>query len=182
MDNSSSPQKTAFKPATNPAVPVEAISKVLKQPTQPDPVTANSKKSRKRAADFLSDDDKDGPEVSSSKIAQPLAGKEAAKAALKKQKRNKNKAKKQALKEKETLTADGANGVTENLNSTTAAVSTPIKPKAKSMQAEAARTQDQELEDEWGGLSEAEKAAEDVNDEEDEEEGNGGLSACRLRL
>lgn len=56
---------------------------------------------------------------------------------------------KKGRKSKETLTADGSNGVVEEPGTATAASTTSKKSKKKSMMEEAAQTQDQELEDEW---------------------------------
>ena len=152
------------------AKPQDATSKSTT--TQPAPAAARSKKSRKRAADFLSDDEDGAPEVSSSKVPPPNASTAAGKAAHKAEKRKRKKAKKdaeRAAKASETLTADGVNGVTESKKTAKVKIDTAKKPAAKSMQAEAQHTNDQELEDEWGGFDE-EEAAKATSSEDDEEE------------
>lgn len=80
-----------------------------------------SKRTRKRAADFLYD----APEDDSPK---PKKGK----------------------KESKSLTADGTNGVVEHSDNEGITITTTKQPKKKSMMAEADRTQDAELADEYG--------------------------------
>lgn len=96
-----------------------------------------AKKPRKRAADFL--DEK--PEVSSA--AEPAAKKG-------------KKSKKETAVESESLTADGVNGVIEEKEDAGVKITTAKTNKKSSMMAEAAQTQDTELEAEFGGVSDEE--------------------------
>jgi nucleolar protein 15 len=139
--------------------------------TSPAPAAAISKQSRKRAADFLSDDEEEPPQVSGSKEPQPITegDAKARKAAKKREKRKKHKLNAQNSKAVESLTADGVNGVVKVKDSTEAKVTSALKPTSTSMQAEAQRTADHELEDEWGGVSEDEIAAAPENNAEEED-------------
>ena len=145
--------------------------------TPPAPAAAGSKKSPKRAADFLSDNDDEAPEVSSSKQPPTEGSALSSKAAHAKEKRRKKKARKDAAsasRAAETLTADGSNGVRETKDSAQVRIGTAKKPAAKSMQAEAQHTADQELEDEWGGFGGEKEGTKSMNDEDDAREGENG--------
>jgi len=91
--------------------------------------TAPTKKARKRAADFLEDE----PETT-----RPKKGKKESKV---------------VREEPASLTADGANGVVEHNGDEAVGITTTKKPKQKSMMAEAERTQDHELEEEFGAAN-----------------------------
>jgi len=91
--------------------------------------TVPTKKARKRAADFLDEE----PEST-----RPKKGKKDVKA---------------VEKEPASLTADGANGVVEHDNDENVTITTTKKSRNKSMMAEAERTQDHELEEEFGAAN-----------------------------
>lgn len=152
------------------------------------PPASGSKESRKRAADFLSDnEDEEAPQTLSSKDPQAIADAQQTSSKGSK-KRKAKKAKREAEAEAAKvagatlLTADGFNGVTEEKKKSKVKADTTKKPAAQSLQAEAQRTTDQELEDEWGSLPAGDKAhstkgltsettidADNADEDEDEE-------------
>lgn len=103
------------------------------------PATAPTKKFRKRAADFLDDEAGSAPP-----------------------KKGKNKVK-TVEEEPASLTADGANGVVEHSDDEDITIMTTKKSKKTSMMAEAERTQDQELEDEYGASNSDDKNEEEID-------------------
>lgn len=111
------------------------------KPTEPvseSAPTQGAKKPRKRAADFLDND----------KSANSLVTDSSAK----KSKRGK----KETAVEPESLTADGVNGVVEEADDAKIKITTAKPSKEGSLMAEAAQTQDAELEAEFGGVSDGE--------------------------
>ena len=74
----------------------------------------------------------------------------------------------------ESLTGDGVNGVTEKKASAKAKTTTAKTPAAKSMQAEAQRTADHELQDEWGGFGGEEDATKEASGEDQNQEEENG--------
>ncbi|KEF56483.1 uncharacterized protein A1O9_08064 [Exophiala aquamarina CBS 119918] len=125
---------------------------------------AVSKKSRKHAVDFMSDDEAtaDQSKLSSEpkkiKHSTPVEVNVSTVPDLRKKRKNKKNKKEQ---HDELLSADGVNGVVEHEGREDLETATSHKPVASSMQAEAERTVDQELKDDFGGFSEgqAEEAA-----------------------
>jgi len=93
---------------------------------------APTKKARKRAADFLEDEPESTP---------PKKGKK------EKQKKQEHKI---VQEEPASLTADGVNGVVEHANDEHVTIMTTKRSKKNSMMAEAERTQDHELQEEFG--------------------------------
>lgn len=118
-----------------------------------------SKKSRKQAVDFMIQDEPtpaskpDEPEPSTS--AENNTAKESSAPTAKKSKKSKKNKKGQA---EDLLTADGVNGVVEHAGHEQLETATSHRPTSSSMQAEAERTVDQELEDDFGGVSDGDKA------------------------
>lgn len=88
-----------------------------------------TKKTRKRAADFLDDEPETTP---------PKKGKRNAKS---------------KAEESASLTADGVNGIIEHSDDEGITITTSKSPVEDSMMAEAGRTMEQELEDAFGGVS-----------------------------
>lgn len=120
-------------------VVAEEITTVIQPAVTEEVSTKPSKRTRKRAADFLYD----APEDDSPK---PKKGKKEARAPAKEQK---------------SLTADGTNGVVEHSDDEGVSITTTKQPKKKSMMAEAERTQDAELADEYG--SDKDGSEEDID-------------------
>ncbi|KAK4934975.1 nucleolar protein [Elasticomyces elasticus] len=132
------------------AEPADAIDEretiLSKEPSSDNaPVTSTKKTSRKRAADFMEGDEN-----------VPAASESAA--AVKKPKTKKS---------KKLLSADGVNGVVEHSGDQDLETATSHQPISTSMQAEAERTVEHELEDEFAGNDE-----EDGQDEEEDEDDN----------
>ncbi|KIX08120.1 uncharacterized protein Z518_02776 [Rhinocladiella mackenziei CBS 650.93] len=157
--------------------------------------TITSKRSRKRAADFMNDNE-DAPtkpethaKVTENKTAISVPPDDADEPAPKKSKKNKNKDRKGS--HDEVLSADGINGVVEHDGDGNLDTVTTHKPVSTSMQAEAERTVDQELEVGFGGFASDDDydRAEEVetednaaallagfdSDSEDKQEDEGGL-------
>lgn len=131
-------------PTSDPAA--ASATKTKKSSSDNGPV-ASTKTSRKRAADFMAGDE-DVPLPSDS--AAPV-------------KKHKTKKTKKG-KHDELLSADGVNGVVEHSGDQDLETATSHKPVSTSMQAEAERTVEHELQDEFNGLDE-----EDGQDDEDDE-------------
>ena len=117
------------------------------------------KKSRKRAADFL----KDGDGAEATTIEEPVASGTGGDEKEKRKRHKKSKKSKKDEDSAETLTADGVNGVVEHTATEVLKVKTSKKSKANSMQAEADRTQEDELEEEFRPADKS-----DPDDEADE--------------
>ncbi|KPI34310.1 putative RNA-binding protein [Cyphellophora attinorum] len=103
---------------------------------------AVSKQKRKRAADFLDDDEDAGG------VDVPAAQSESTKPS------KKSKKKQNGSNAAETLTADGSNGVVEHAGDEHVETITKAPKKTKSMQQEAQDTVDKEIEDEFAAFSE----------------------------
>ena len=134
--------KKSTKPEAGKVKVVSGGQEVAAKTTLPTAEQASTKKARKRAADFLDEE----PEAASA-TAPP--------------KKKDKKVKAAKVEEPSSLTVDGANGIVEHSDDEGITITTTKKPKQKSMMAEAARTQDQELEDEFGNGD-----ADDAVDEE----------------
>jgi nucleolar protein 15 len=166
--------------------------------SQPTPTPAESKKSRKRAADFLDDEKDDAPEVSSSKVEQSVPG-TSAKQAKNKRIKEMKKAKKRASKEAAAASSatSATTTTTEDVNGTSEQKEKKSKkskkskssdaPAPTSMLAEGQRTADQEMKDDWGGFSDTDKEGKkltsggkvsDADDEEEEPDVNTDLLAA----
>ncbi|KAL2430444.1 putative RNA-binding protein [Exophiala dermatitidis] len=131
----------ADKPAASPAE-VEPMS-------ADNAPAAASKKSRKRAADFMNEEESTkavAPTTASTAIEEPAVKKS------KKSKKNKK------SKEDQILTADGVNGVVEHPGDEDLETATAQKPANISMQAEAERTLDQELENDFRAVASEDEA------------------------
>ena len=116
-------------------------------PTSNNDPVVKSKKSRKRAADFMEDEATDsdgGVTIPDGDLIRATV--EPAKKKAKKAKKSKK------SKDGEPLTADGANGVIERAGKEELETASK-EPTAKSMQAEAERTVDHELKDGFGGFA-----------------------------
>lgn len=152
--------------ATKPETTVEESSAVAVPSKILSETNANvsaSKKSRKRAADFLNDGD--GAEATTTEA--PISNGVGHDEKEKKKKHKKSKKSKKDEDTAETLTADGVNGVVEHTNTEDLEVKTTKKSKANSMQAEADRTQEDELEEEFRPVDDADS---------DNEAGDGGAA------
>jgi len=131
-----------------------------------------SKKKRKHAVDFISDDEatpmssKPSSEPKQIKPSIPVEVDALPVSDLKKKRKNKKSKKEE---HGDLLSADGVNGVVEHAGHADLETATAQKPVASSMQAEAERTVDQELQDEFGGFSDnkEEEAATDEIETED---------------
>ena len=171
------PNLKEFKSKPDPSSEPKDAAQIKATSTLSEPSAAGSKRSRKRAADFLSENEDEAPEVFSSKEPQTNDSTKAGKTAHEREKRKKKKAKKakrDSAGVAETLTADGVNGVTEKKESAKAKTTTAKTPAVTSMQAEAQHTAEQELEDEWGGISGDDDAAKEPSgDDEKPDEENG---------
>ncbi|KAI1616238.1 hypothetical protein EDD36DRAFT_461129 [Exophiala viscosa] len=132
--------------------------KKSKKSSESAPVTS-AKTSRKRAADFM-DGEENAPATSESA------------ASVKKPKTKKSK----KGKHDELLSADGINGVVEHSGDQDLETATSHKPVSTSMQAEAERTVEHELEDEFAGLD-AEDGRDEEEDEVDEDDNAAALLA-----
>lgn len=143
-----------------------------KSPSAQKADVAVSKKSRKHAVDFMSDDEvtpiqsKPSPEPKKIKHSTPVEVNASSVPDVKKKRKDKKSRKEQY---DDLLSADGVNGVVEHAGHADLETATTHKPVASSMQAEAERTVDQELEDDFGGFSddEAEEAVPDEIEAED---------------
>ncbi|KIW31845.1 hypothetical protein, variant [Cladophialophora immunda] len=111
---------------------------------------AKSKKSRKRASDFMNDEEPPVSADTSNKVEEEKSAEEIAEPVKKKSKKSK---KNKTNNNGETLTADGVNGVIEHTGAENLETATSHKPVSTSMQAEAERTVDHELEDGFGGFA-----------------------------
>ncbi|KIW95086.1 uncharacterized protein Z519_03669 [Cladophialophora bantiana CBS 173.52] len=174
-------KKDASKTELKNAAAIAEPNKVLKitsddrQETSPsDNVAAKkSKKSRKRASDFMNDDGTlvPGDTTSTAEVDKPADNNvEPVKKKSKKDKKNK-KNKNSVIGE--TLTADGVNGVIEHIGAENLETATSHKPVSTSMQAEAERTLEHELEEEFGGFASG-------NDQEDAAEVEADDNAAAL--
>ncbi|KAK5055400.1 hypothetical protein LTR84_013150 [Exophiala bonariae] len=118
-----------------------------------------SKKSRKQAADFMSEDEQTPaaqPEESAPNTsANDKAANESSVPSPKKSKKSKKSKKGQT---EDLLSADGVNGVVEHAGHEELETATSHKPTSSSMQAEAERTLDHEMEDDFGVGSDGEQA------------------------
>lgn len=124
-----------------------------------------SKKPRKRAADFLSDEEQPEPQA----IEPKKKSQKAKDASLDVQDiESAPLSTKTRKKKSEALTADGVNGVIEKPSSEVARTTTAKKSVKNSLQEEAQRTVDKEIEDEFG-------PSDDDDDEEDEVDVAGAL-------
>lgn len=117
-------------------------------------VAVKSKKTRKRAADFMDDDEAAADSDGGVKIEHNVSEKTEDEPVKKKAKKKSKKS-----KDGESLTADGVNGVIEHTGNEELETATTHKPVSTSMQAEAERTVDHELENGFGGF-----ASEDEDD------------------
>ncbi|KAJ9607688.1 nucleolar protein [Cladophialophora chaetospira] len=167
-DKKSKKSKGADKMNTTTAAPEKDSSKVARpekilnvpaadnpEPTSSDNATVvKSKKSRKRAADFM-DDEAAAESDGGAKIEsnEPTTPDEPAKKKAKKSKKSKK------SKDGESLTGDGVNGVIEHTGEEKLETATARKPVSSSMQAEAERTVDAELEDGFGGFASEDEAS-----------------------
>ncbi len=128
----------------------DVTSDLKPAPTPPDnAAVVKSKKSRKRAADFM-DDEAAAESDGGVKIDSPkpvTAADEPAKKKAKKSKKSKK------SKDGELLSADGVNGVVEHTGEEELETATTQNPVSTSMQAEAERTVDHELEGGFGGFA-----------------------------
>lgn len=165
---------------------------------------ATSKKSRKHAADFMGEVEptpiqstlpSKPEETKPNKSADNTASNEASAPRAKKPEKSK---KSKKVQSEDLLTADGVNGVVEHAGHEELETYTSHKPISSSMQAEAERTVDQEMIDDFGGLSdrEADAVAEDFeaedntaalltgfdSDGEDEDEDEGLDASSKLKL
>lgn len=131
--------KKSVKVAPEPVVVAEEIVAAVEPAVVEEASAKPSKKTRKRAADFLYD----APEDDSPK---PKKGKKDAKV---------------QKEESNSLTADGANGVVEHSDDAEITITTTKQPKKKSMMAEAERTQDAELAEEYASGNDS--ADEDID-------------------
>ncbi|OAP60870.1 hypothetical protein AYL99_05872 [Fonsecaea erecta] len=109
-----------------------------------------SKKSRKRASDFMIEDE---PPVTADTVTKAGGDEPAEELAEPVKKKSKKSKKSKASSNGETLTADGVNGVIEHTGAEDLETATPHKPVSTSMQAEAERTVEHELEDGFGGFA-----------------------------
>ncbi|KIX94487.1 uncharacterized protein Z520_09873 [Fonsecaea multimorphosa CBS 102226] len=138
---------TITEPSKTPKVSTEGKQDTL----QSDNVAvAKSKKSRKRASDFMNDDEPPVPADTANKVEGNKSAEEVAEPVKKKSKKGK---KDKTNNNGETLTADGVNGVIEHTGAENLETATSHKPISTSMQAEAERTVDHELEDGFGGFA-----------------------------
>lgn len=137
-------------------------------------VAVQSKKSRKRAADFMNDEEESvvKPDASEKKGKKDKTATlfptvdEADEHAKKKSKKSK-KSKKD--KHDEVLTADGVNGVVEHSGTENLETATKHKPISTSMQAEAERTVDQELEHGFEGFASEDDDYDNLDEVEEED-------------
>ncbi|EXJ86072.1 hypothetical protein A1O1_06441 [Capronia coronata CBS 617.96] len=111
---------------------------------------ASTKKSRKRAADFMNEEEE------TTKTAAPLSTGEVVEEPTSKKSKKSKKNKKS--KQDELLTADGVNGVVEHPGDEDLETATAQKPVTTSMQAEAERTVDQELEEDFRAVASEDEA------------------------
>lgn len=149
--------------------PQESVSVPLPKST---PTAASaSKKSRKRAVDFMNDQDSH-PAESSPPVSKPEAKTVAPEAsatqplddaepATKKPKKSK---KKKSHSKDELLSADGVNGVLEHPGHEDLETATSHNPITTSLQAEAERTVDHELAEEFGGVESDEHGSVEADD------------------
>ena len=129
---------------------------------------AVSKKNRKRAADFMKDDESDGG------AGLPSTTAEATNPSKKKKKDRKG------AKTEETLTADGVNGVVEHKSSENVEVTTKASKKATSMQQEAQNTVDKEIQDEFEAFSDEDEQRITVDQPSDAEDAEVDTAAALL--
>lgn len=131
--------KKSVKAAPEPIIAAEDAAKETKTDNTEEAVAKASKKTRKRAADFLHDEVEDDAPKS-------------------KKGKKEVKAKKQKGK---SLTTEDTNGAAESGDSDDEITITTTKPEENSMMAEAARTQDAELAEEYG--SSGDESAEEID-------------------
>jgi nucleolar protein 15 len=133
---------------------------------------ALSKQKRKRAADFLDDEEDAG---GADLPAAPAESSQPSKKSKKKQK---------ATDAAETLTADGSNGVVEHAGDEHVETITKASKKTKSMQQEAQDTVDKEIQDEFAAFSDGDNQSTniivDAPDSDDDEEANIDTTAALL--
>ncbi|KAK5956484.1 nucleolar protein [Knufia fluminis] len=141
-ESTSAPAQTTKKAKKSSKTDVKADPAVESVDAPTGLATAPTKKARKRAADFLDDEPV---------VAPPKKGKKDKKEV------------KAVEQEPVSLTADGVNGVIEHSDNEDVSIATTKKSKKKSMMAEAERTQDQELEDEYGAGNDDDQGEEEID-------------------
>ncbi|EXJ71745.1 uncharacterized protein A1O5_05554 [Cladophialophora psammophila CBS 110553] len=148
--------ETELKNAAAIAEPIKVLKVTSddKQETPPsDSVAAKkSKKSRKRASDFMNDDGSLVPADTAGTAEGDKPADNIVEPVKKSKKEKKDKKDKNSING-ETLTADGVNGVIEHIGAENLETATSHKPVSTSMQAEAERTLEHELEEEFGGFA-----------------------------
>lgn len=162
---------------TTPAADAEKppLARDVKPSPQDNAAAIASKKSRKRAADFLSDDG----ELAANTSLEPSAATKNKKKKVGTVDPANNRAssapktKKSKRPARPSFTADGVNGVVEHSSQEKVETASTHKPVSTSLQAEAQRTADKELEEEFGFGSEDKEKEVGV---EDAGEGEGGES------
>ncbi|KIV89066.1 hypothetical protein PV10_08677 [Exophiala mesophila] len=162
------------KVAEDGQTPKPQASETVPVPESAPTAATTSKKSRKRAVDFMNDEDSQpadtNPPASKSKskskskttIPEPTDTEppEDAEPATKKSK----KSKKKSHSKDELLSADGVNGVLEHPGHEDLETATSHNPITTSLQAEAERTVDHELAEEFGGVSDDEHGSVEADD------------------
>ncbi|KAL2400032.1 putative RNA-binding protein [Exophiala dermatitidis] len=144
------PKKTKKSKSADVVADKPAASAPKDEPVPADNASAvASKKSRKRAADFMNE------EESTKAVAPTTASTAVEEPAVKKSKKSK---KNKKGKEDQILTADGVNGVVEHPGDEDLETATAQKPADISMQAEAERTLDQELENDFRAVASEDEA------------------------